>query len=111
MPLDVATKRHLAERLTAAVLERMPAARPEWTAVHFTPYRADEFAAAGLLVSDGAPAAAHLEVEAHDVDERTWRRLRRDLSNVLTGVLQRGADTVPITLKLNRYDAHTFAAG
>jgi phenylpyruvate tautomerase PptA (4-oxalocrotonate tautomerase family) len=110
LPLDEATKRHLADELTATVLEILPNEKPEWTSVHFTPFEPDDFAIAGRLVADGAIPDTHLEISAPGVDEKSWFALRNRLTDVLIEAL-----TIPdserwhVNVKLNRYDLHSFA--
>jgi phenylpyruvate tautomerase PptA (4-oxalocrotonate tautomerase family) len=110
LPLDEATKRHLADELTATVLEILPHEKPEWTSVHFTPFDPDDFAVAGRLVADGAIPDTHLEISAPGVDEKSWFALRNRLTDVLIEAL-----TIPdserwhVNVKLNRYDPHSFA--
>jgi phenylpyruvate tautomerase PptA (4-oxalocrotonate tautomerase family) len=110
LPLDEATKRHLADELTATVLEILPHEKPEWTSVHFTPFEPGDFAIAGRLVADGAIPDTHLEISAPGVDEKSWFALRNRLTDVLIEAL-----TIPdserwhVNVKLNRYDLHSFA--
>jgi phenylpyruvate tautomerase PptA (4-oxalocrotonate tautomerase family) len=111
LPLDEATKRVLADELTATVLDILPDQKPEWTTVHFTPFTPDEFAVAGRLVADGAIADTHLEISAPEVvDERAWIALRNRLTDVLVEEL--GIDDSErwhVNVKLNRYNPHSFA--
>ncbi len=110
LPLDDQTKRHLADELTATVLDVLPHQKPEWTTVHFTSFDPHDFAIAGRLVADGAVPDTHLELSATDVDERAWHALRNRLTDVLVEAL--GIDPMErwhVNVKLNQYDAHSFA--
>jgi phenylpyruvate tautomerase PptA (4-oxalocrotonate tautomerase family) len=110
LPLDDATKRHLADELTSTVLDVLPDQKPEWATVHFTPFEANDFAVAGRLVSDGAIADTHLELSATDVDEKSWFALRNRLTDVLIEALGiPDSERWHVNVKLNRYDAHSFA--
>ena len=110
LPLDEATKRHLADELTATVLEILPHERPERTSVHFTPFEPDDFAIAGRLVADGAIPDTHLELSATEVDEKSWFALRNRLTDVLVEALGiPESERWHVNVKLNRYDAHSFA--
>ncbi len=108
--LDDVTKRHLADELTATVLDILPAAKPEWTSVHFTPFEPSDFAIAGRLVSDGGIADTHLDISAPEVDERSWFALRNRLTDVLIEALGiPPSERWHVNVKLNSYDPHTFA--
>ena len=110
LPLDDETKRHLADELTATVLDILPDEKPEWTSVHFTPFEPGEFAIAGRLVADGAIADTHLEISAPVVDEKSWFALRNRLTDVLIEALAiPESERWHVNVKLNRYDAHSFA--
>ncbi len=110
LPLGESAKRHLADELTATVLDILPDEKPEWTSVHFTPFQADEFAIAGRLVSDGGIADTHLEISAPGVDEKSWFALRNRLTDVLVEALGiPEAERWHVNVKLNRYDPHSFA--
>lgn len=110
LPLSDETKRHLADELTATVLDIMPDQKPERTSVHFTSFEPSDFAIAGRLVSDGGIADTHLEISAPGVDERAWRALRNRLTDVLVEELAISeADRWHVNVKLNRYDPHSFA--
>lgn len=110
LPLDDETKRHLADELTATVLDILPDEKPEWTSVHFTPFEPEDFAIAGRLVADGAIADTHLEISAPVVDEKHWFALRNRLTDVLIEALSiPEAERWHVNVKLNRYDAHSFA--
>jgi phenylpyruvate tautomerase PptA (4-oxalocrotonate tautomerase family) len=110
LPLDDATKRHLADELTATVLDIMPDQKPEWTSVHFTPFAPDDFAIAGRLVSEGAIPDTHLDISAPEVDERSWFALRNRLTDVLIEALGiPETERWHVNVKLNSYDPHTFA--
>ena len=87
LPLGESTKRHLADELTATVLDILPDENPERTSVHFTPFQPDDFAIAGRLVSDGGIADTHLEISAPGVDEKSWFALRNRLTDVLVEAL------------------------
>jgi phenylpyruvate tautomerase PptA (4-oxalocrotonate tautomerase family) len=108
--LDDATKRHVADELTATVLDILPYVKPEWTTVHFTAFEPDDFATAGRLVSDGAIPDTHLDISAPGVDEKSWFALRNRLTDVLTEALGiPDSDRWHVNVKLNAYDPHTFA--
>jgi phenylpyruvate tautomerase PptA (4-oxalocrotonate tautomerase family) len=110
LPLDDATKRHLADELTATVLDVLPDQKPEWATVHFTPFEPSDFAVAGRLVSDGAIADTHLEISAPGVDEKSWFALRNRLTDVLIEALGiPDSERWHVNVKLNRYDPHSFA--
>src|SRR5579864_6806766 len=110
LPLDDATKRHLADELTATVLDILPDQKPEWTAVHFTSFEPGDFAIAGRLVSEGAIADTHLELGATDVDEKSWFALRNRLTDVVVDALGiSDGDRWHVNVKLNEYDPHMFA--
>jgi phenylpyruvate tautomerase PptA (4-oxalocrotonate tautomerase family) len=110
LPLDEETKRHLADELTATVLDILPDEKPEWTSVHFTPFQPGEFAIAGRLVADGAIPDTHLEISAPVVDEKSWFALRNRLTDVLIEALAiPESERWHVNVKLNRYDAHSFA--
>ena len=110
LPLDDATKRHLADELTATVLDILPDQKPEWTAVHFTPFEPGDFAIAGRLVSEGAIPDTHLELGATGVDEKSWFALRNRLTDVVVEALGiPDSDRWHVNVKLNEYDPHTFA--
>lgn len=110
LPLDDETKRHLADELTTTVLDVLPHEKPEWTAVHFTPFAPADFAIAGRLVADGALPETHLELSAADVDERAWHALRNRLTDVLVEALAIDpADRWHVNVKLSQYDPHSFA--
>ena len=110
LPLDDETKRHLADELTATVLDILPDEKPEWTSVHFTPFEPDEFAIAGRLVADGAIPDTHLEISAPVVDEKSWFALRNRLTDVLIEALAiPESERWHVNVKLIRYDAHSFA--
>jgi phenylpyruvate tautomerase PptA (4-oxalocrotonate tautomerase family) len=110
LPLDDATKRHLADELTATVLDVLPDQKAEWATVHFTPFEPSDFAVAGRLVSDGAIADTHLEISAPEVDEKSWFALRNRLTDVLIEALGiPDSERWHVNVKLNRYDPHSFA--
>ncbi|MDP9105416.1 MAG: hypothetical protein M3N49_05735 [Candidatus Eremiobacteraeota bacterium] len=110
LPLDDATKRHLADELTATVLDVLTDQKPEWATVHFTPFEPNDFAVAGRLVSDGAIPDTHLEISATDVDEKSWFALRNRLTDVLIEALGiPDSERWHVNVKLNRYDPHSFA--
>lgn len=110
LPLDVETKRHLADELTATVLEILRDQKPEWTSVHFTPFEPGDFAIAGRLVADGAIPDTHLEISAPEVDEKSWFALRNRLTDVLIEALGiPDSERWHVNVKLNRYDPHSFA--
>jgi len=110
LPLDDTTKRHLADELTATVLDVLTDEKPEWTTVHFTAFDPTDVAVAGRLVADGAMADTHLELSAPGVDEKRWFALRNRLTDVLVDALAiDDADRWHVNVKLNRYDAHSFA--
>jgi phenylpyruvate tautomerase PptA (4-oxalocrotonate tautomerase family) len=110
LPLDDATKRHLADELTATVLDILPDEKPERTSVHFTPFAPGDFAIAGRLVADGALPDTHLELSATGVDERAWHALRNRLTDVVVEALAiEPVDRWRVNLKLNEYDPHSFA--
>ncbi len=110
LPLDEETKRHLADELTATVLDVLADQKAEWTSVHFTPFAPHDFAIAGRLVADGAIPDTHLELSATDVDETSWFALRNRLTDVLIEALGiPDAERWHVNVKLNRYDAHSFA--
>jgi phenylpyruvate tautomerase PptA (4-oxalocrotonate tautomerase family) len=110
LPLDVETKRHLADELTATVLDILSDQKPEWTSVHFTPFHAGDFAIAGRLVADGGIADTHLEISANEVDEKSWFALRNRLTDVLVEALGiPDNERWHVNVKLNRYDLHSFA--
>ena len=110
LPLELDTKRRLANELTATVLDVLPDERPEWTSVHFTPFDAESFATGSRLVSDGAPAHTHLELAVAAIDERAWFALRNRLTDVLAEELQiADADRFHINVKLSRYELHDVA--
>ncbi len=110
LPLEESAKRHLADELTATVLDILPDEKPEWTSVHFTPFQPDDFAIAGRLVSDGGIADTHLEISAPGVDEKSWFALRNRLTDVLVEALAiPDHDRWHVNVKLNRYDPHSFA--
>jgi phenylpyruvate tautomerase PptA (4-oxalocrotonate tautomerase family) len=110
LPLDDATKRHLADELTSTVLDVLTDEKPEWTTVHFTPFDPGDFAVAGRLVADGAIADTHLELSATGVDEKSWFALRNRLTDVLIDALAiPDSERWHVNVKLNRYDLHSFA--
>ncbi len=110
LPLDDTTKRHLADELTATVLDILPHEKPERTTVHFTSFAPTDFAVAGRLVADGAVPDTHLELSATDVDERAWHALRNRLTDVVVEALAiEPVDRWRVNLKLNEYDPHNFA--
>jgi phenylpyruvate tautomerase PptA (4-oxalocrotonate tautomerase family) len=110
LPLDDATKRHLADELTSTVLDVLTDQKPEWATVHFTPFEPNDFAVAGRLVSDGAIADTHLEISAPEVDEKSWFALRNRLTDVLIEALGiPDSERWHVNVKLNRYDPHSFA--
>ncbi|HZW54550.1 MAG TPA: hypothetical protein VFF00_10965, partial [Candidatus Elarobacter sp.] len=110
LPLDEQTRRHLADELTATMLEILPEEKPEWTSVHFTPFQPGEFAIAGRLVADGGIADTHLEISAPGVDEKSWFALRNRLTDVLIEALAiPDSERWHVNVKLNRYDPHSFA--
>jgi phenylpyruvate tautomerase PptA (4-oxalocrotonate tautomerase family) len=110
LPLDDETKRHLADELTATVLDILSEEKPEWTTVHFTPFEPGDFAIAGRLVSDGAIPDTQLEISAPVVDEKSWFALRNRLTDVLIEALSiPESERWHVNVKLNRYDAHSFA--
>jgi phenylpyruvate tautomerase PptA (4-oxalocrotonate tautomerase family) len=110
LPLDEQTKRHLADELTATVLDILAGEKPEWTSVHFTPFEPDDFAIGGRLVSDGAIPDTHLELSAPGVDEKRWFALRNRLTDVLIEALAiPDSERWHVNVKLNRYDPHSFA--
>lgn len=110
LPLTEATKRQLADELTATVLDILPAEKPEWTSVHFTPFEPDDFAIAGRLVADGGIADTHLEISAPGVDEKSWFALRNRLTDVLVDALMiPDNERWHVNVKLNTYDPHSFA--
>src|ERR1700736_191307 len=110
LPLDETTKRHLADELTATVLDVLADQKPEWTTVHFTPFAPLDFATPARLVADGAIAGTHLELSATEVDEKSWFALRNRLTDVLIEALGiPDSERWHVNVKLNRYDAHSFA--
>jgi phenylpyruvate tautomerase PptA (4-oxalocrotonate tautomerase family) len=110
LPLDEQTKRHVADELTATVLDILPYVKPEWTTVHFTAFEPGDFATAGRLVSDGAIPDTHLDISAPGVDEKSWFALRNRLTDVLTEALGiPESDRWHVNVKLNAYDPHTYA--
>jgi phenylpyruvate tautomerase PptA (4-oxalocrotonate tautomerase family) len=110
LPLDEATKRHLADELTATVLDVLTSEKPEWTSVHFTPFEPGDFAIAGRLVADGGIVDTHLDISAPGVDEKSWYALRNRLTDVLVEALGiPDSDRWHVNVKLSRYDPHSFA--
>jgi phenylpyruvate tautomerase PptA (4-oxalocrotonate tautomerase family) len=110
LPLDEATKRYLADALTATVLDVLSTEKPEWTSVHFTAFEPGDFAIAGRLVSDGGIVDTHLEISAPGVDEKSWLALRNRLTDVLVEALGvADSDRWHVNVKLNQYDPHSFA--
>jgi phenylpyruvate tautomerase PptA (4-oxalocrotonate tautomerase family) len=110
LPLDEATKRHLADELTATVLDVLTTEKPEWTSVHFTPFEPGDFAIAGRLVADGGIVDTHLELSAPGVDEKSWYALRNRLTDVLVEALGiPDSERWHVNVKLNQYDLHSFA--
>jgi phenylpyruvate tautomerase PptA (4-oxalocrotonate tautomerase family) len=110
LPLDAETKRHLADELTATVLDILPDEKPEWTSVHFTAFEPGDFAIAGRLVADGGIVDTHLEISAPVVDEKSWFALRNRLTDVLIEALGiPDSERWHVNVKLNRYDLHSFA--
>ncbi len=110
LPLDEATKRHLADELTATVLDVLTGEKPEWTSVHFTPFEPSDFAIAGRLVVDGGIVDTHLEISAPGVDEKSWHALRNRLTDVLVEALAiPDSERWHVNVKLNQYDPHSFA--
>jgi phenylpyruvate tautomerase PptA (4-oxalocrotonate tautomerase family) len=110
LPLDEPTKRHLADELTATVLDVLTGEKPEWTSVHFTPFEPGDFAIAGRLVSDGGIVDTHLEISAPGVDEKSWYALRNRLTDVLVDALGiPDSERWHVNVKLNQYDPHSFA--
>jgi len=110
LPLGEETKRHLADELTATVLDVLTDQKAEWTSVHFTPFEPSDFAIAGRLVVDGAIPDTHLELSAAEVDEKSWFALRNRLTDVLVEALEiPDSERWHVNVKLNRYDAHSFA--
>ena len=110
LPLDTETKRHLADELTATVLDILPDEKPEWTSVHFTSFEPGDFAIAGRLVADGGIVDTHLEISAPGVDEKSWFALRNRLTDVLIETLGiPDSERWHVNVKLNRYDPHSFA--
>jgi phenylpyruvate tautomerase PptA (4-oxalocrotonate tautomerase family) len=108
--LDDATKRQLADELTATILDILPHEKPEWTTVHFTSFAPNDYAVAGRLVADGAIPDTHLELSATGVDERAWHALRNRLTDVVVEALAiEPVDRWRVNLKLNEYDPHSFA--
>src|ERR1700716_3569949 len=105
LPLDDPTRRHLADELTATVLDILPNQKPEWTAVHFTSYDPGDFAIAGRLVADGAACETHLEISAPEVDEKSWIALRNRLTEVIVDALSiPESERWHVNVKLNAYD-------
>lgn len=110
LPLAEATKRHLADELTATVLDVLTSEKPEWTSVHFTPFEPGDFAIAGRLVADGGICDTHLEISAPGVDERSWHALRNRLTDVLAESMGiPDSERWHVNVKLNQYDPHSFA--
>jgi phenylpyruvate tautomerase PptA (4-oxalocrotonate tautomerase family) len=110
LPLDIRTKRHLADELTSTVLDILPDGNPEWTSIHFTPFEPDEFAIAGRLVADGGIADTHLEISAPGVSEKRWFALRNRLTDVLVEALGiPDSERWHVNVKLNQYDPHSYA--
>lgn len=110
LPLDEATKRHLADELTATVLDVLTSEKPEWTSVHFTPFEPGDFAIAGRLVADGGIVDTHLEISAPGVDEKSWYALRNRLTDILVEALGvADSDRWHVNVKLNRYELHSYA--
>jgi phenylpyruvate tautomerase PptA (4-oxalocrotonate tautomerase family) len=110
LPLNAETKRHLADELTATVLDILTDEKPEWTSVHFTAFEPGDFAIAGRLVADGGICDTHLEISAPDVDEKSWFALRNRLTDVLIEALGiPDNERWHVNVKLNRYDPHSFA--
>jgi phenylpyruvate tautomerase PptA (4-oxalocrotonate tautomerase family) len=110
LPLDAETKRHLADELTATVLDILTDEKPEWTSVHFTAFEPGDFAIAGRLVADGGIVDTHLEISAPGVDEKSWFALRNRLTDVLIEALGiPDSERWHVNVKLNRYDPHSFA--
>jgi phenylpyruvate tautomerase PptA (4-oxalocrotonate tautomerase family) len=110
LPLDLATKRHLADELTSVVLDVLSDQKAEWTTVHFTAFEPTDFAVAGRLVADGAIAHTHLELSAPEVDEKSWFALRNRLTDVVIEALGvPDSERWHVNVKLNRYDPHSFA--
>jgi len=110
LPLDEATKRYLADALTATVLDVLSTEKPEWTSIHFTAFEPGDFAIAGRLVSDGGIVDTHLEISAPGVDEKSWFALRNRLTDVVVEALGiPDSDRWHVNVKLNQYDPHSFA--
>jgi phenylpyruvate tautomerase PptA (4-oxalocrotonate tautomerase family) len=110
LPLDEATKRQLADDLTATVLDVLTGEKPEWTSVHFTPFLPGDFAIAGRLIADGGIIDTHLEISAPGVDEKSWFALRNRLTDVLVEALGiPDSERWHVNVKLNQYDPHSFA--
>ena len=110
LPLEEATKRQLADELTATVLDVLTSEKPEWTSVHFTSFDPGDFAIAGRLVADGGIVDTHLEISAPGVDEKSWFALRNRLTDVLVEALGiPDSERWHVNVKLNQYDPHSFA--
>ena len=110
LPLEEATKRQLADELTATVLDVLTSEKPEWTSVHFTSFEPGDFAIAGRLVADGGIVDTHLEISAPGVDEKSWFALRNRLTDVLVEALGiPDSERWHVNVKLNQYDPHSFA--
>ena len=113
LALDHATKRRLVRELTDTILAILPDEPSERTTVHFTPYGPDDFASAGLLVADGSIPDVELEISAAEVDDKTWTKLSRRLTDVLVAALVPPDQAQPyhVNVKLNSYDRATYTTG
>jgi phenylpyruvate tautomerase PptA (4-oxalocrotonate tautomerase family) len=92
--LPVETKRLLARELTEGVVRalHLPADAVGQTTVYFMPFRAEDIANGGLLISDGGQADYHLEVIDRSITREKKAALNRELTPRLAHALQIGPD-------------------
>jgi phenylpyruvate tautomerase PptA (4-oxalocrotonate tautomerase family) len=112
--LPVEQKRLMAQELTEAVLRalHLPDQARDWTTVQFVPFRSEDFAVAGRLMSDTDRPDYHLEF----TDRGLNRTKKEALVRILTPLLARLLDLPPdetdrINIQFNEYHPEDMAVG
>lgn len=111
LALDDETKRRLIRDLTDTTRAIMPDEPPERTTIHFTPYAPEDVAVGGVLVAEGTAPTIELEISADEVDDKTWVKLSRRLTDVLVDALAGDPQrSYQVNVKLNSFDRATYSA-
>ena len=112
VPLPLDTKRRLAKDITEAVVRAMPGQKREWTTVHFTPYRQEDFATGGKLIIDGLSRDYFVESTSPNFPAEEMKAVVESLTPLLADALGVCAhETYKIDIKCNSYDPGNASCG